>query len=90
MCLQLSILPTFAITILQKKTIGYQIQCSVLGIFFPLSSTRCLNLIIPNFTPGAYFRGGLYIGRIFPFQKLVPKRPVAYTWWAYYRNFTVD
>ena len=34
MYLQLSILPTFEITILQK-TIGYQIQCSVFGISFP-------------------------------------------------------
>ena len=38
----------------------------------------CLNLIIASITPGAYFRGGgLYTyGRSFPFQKLVPKRPV--------------
>ena len=52
----------------------------------------CLNLIIQNITPGAYFRGGVGEGAFtwsFPFQKLNPKRPGAYTRGAYYWNFTV-
>ena len=37
--------------------------------------------------PGAYFRGGLIHGRSFSFQKLVPKRPVAYTRWGLLSEF---
>ena len=41
----------------------------------------CLNLVIPNITPGLIF-GGLIHGRSFPFQKMVPKYPGTYTQWG--------
>ena len=47
----------------------------------------CLNLIIPNITPGGLFSGELIHGRSFPFQKLVPKRPRAYTRWDLLSEF---
>ena len=47
----------------------------------------CLNLIIPNIAPGGIFLGGLIYGRSFPFQKLVPKRPGAYTRWGLLSEF---
>ena len=47
----------------------------------------CLNLIIPNITPGGLFSVGLIHGRSFPFQKLVPKRPGAYTRWGLLSEF---
>ena len=48
------------------------VQCSVFR-FFPLSSTRCLNLIIPNITSGGLFflgggGGGLYMEGVFRFK----------------------
>ena len=61
------------------------VQCSVF-CFFPVSSTFCLNLIIPNTTP-FFEEGGLVHGRSFPFQKLVPKRPGAYTQWGLLSEF---
>ena len=57
MYLQLSILPTFAIAILQK-TIGYQIQCSVFGIL-PFSPT--FNLLF-KFNDFKYNPQGLIFG----------------------------
>ena len=54
---------------------------------YPLSSTLCLNLIIRNITPGGLFSGELIHGRSFPFQKLVPKRPGAYTGWGLLSEF---
>ena len=54
---------------------------------FPLNSTFCLNLIIPNITPGGLFSGVLIHGRSFPFQKMVPKRPGAYTRWGLLSEF---
>ena len=55
----------------------------------PLSLTLCLNLIIPNITPGRLFSGGggLVHGRSFPFQNLVPKRPGEYTRWGLLSEF---
>ena len=45
----------------------------------------CLNLLIPNITPGGLFSGGgLIHGRSFPFQKLVIHDG------AYYWNFMVN
>ena len=55
--------------------------------YVPLSSTLCLNLIIPNTTPRGLFSGGLIHGRSFPFQKLVPKRPGVYTRWGLLSEF---
>ena len=62
---------------------------SVQYFAFPPSSTFCLNLIIPNITPGGLFSGVLIHGRSFLFQKLVPKRPRAYTRWGLLSEFTV-
>ena len=54
--------------------------------FFPVSSTFCLNLIIPNITPGGLFSGGgAYIRK--EFQKLVPKCPGANTRWGLLSEF---
>ena len=47
----------------------------------------CLNLIVPNITPVGLFWGELIHGRGFPFQKLVPKRPGAYTRWGLLSEF---
>ena len=47
----------------------------------------CLNLIIPNITPRGLFSGELMHGRNFPFQKLVPKLPGAYTRWGLLSEF---
>ena len=89
MYLQLSILPTFAITVLQKaiEWISNPVFSVRYFAFFPASSTFCLNLMIPNRTPGGLFSGGLVHGRSFPFQKLVSKRPGAYTRWGLLSEF---
>ena len=83
------------ITVLQK-TIGYQIQCSVFGIsLFPQSSTLCLNLVIPNITPGAYIwgggreRGGLYMEGVFHSKRWFLSAPGLIHGGVYYWNFTV-
>ena len=62
------------------------LQLSIPRCGISLSLTLCLNLIIPNITPGGLFSGGLIHGRNFPFQKLVPKRPGLINGGAYYRN----
>ena len=63
-------------------------HCVVNKNYLPLSSTLCLNLIIPNITPrGLFSRGGLIHGRSFLFQKLVPKRPGAYKQWGLLSEF---
>ena len=40
-----------------------------------------------NYPRGLIFGGGLIHGRSFPFQKLVPKRPEAYTRWGLLSEF---
>ena len=95
MYLQLSILPTFAITILQK-TIGYQIQCSVFGIllFSPMFN------ILFKFNDSKYNSqglifggggGGLYMEGIFHFNiSWFLNTPGLYTVGLInYRGFTV-
>ena len=49
----------------------------------------CLNLIIPkyNLRELIFGGGGLIHRRSFPFQKLVPKRPGAYTRWGLLSEF---
>ena len=43
-----------------------------------------------KYNPWGLFSGGLIHGRSFLFQKLVPKRPGAYTRWSLFnRNFTI-
>ena len=79
----------------QKETLDIKssVQCSVFR-FFSLSSTFCLNSIIPNITPRGLFLvvvvvgggGGVLIyGRNFPLQKFV--RPGAYTRWGLLSEF---
>ena len=65
-------------------------------IYLQLSIPHCIvnKILTPKFNvmfkfnyskynPGDLFSGGgLIHGRSFPFQKLVPKRPGAYTWWG--------
>ena len=41
-------------------------NCNFLDTY-PLGSTLCLNLIIPNITPGGLFSVGLIHGMNFPF-----------------------
>ena len=53
-------------------------------------STLCLNLITPNIhvTPGAYFRGDLYMEGVFRFKSWFLNAPGLIHGGAY-RNFTV-
>ena len=76
------------ITILQK-TIGYQIQFSVFGIlhFSPKFNVMCKFNCSKYSLRGHIFGGGFIHGRSFPFQKLVPKRPGAYTQWGLLSEF---
>ena len=89
MYLQLSVPPTLQLQFYKNPLdIKSSTQCLA---FFPLSSTLCLNLIIPNITPGGLFSGGagggLIHGRSFLFQKLVPECPGAYTRWDLLSEF---
>ena len=40
-----------------------------------------------KYSPRGLFSGGLIHGRSFPFQKLIPKRPGAYTRWGLLSEF---
>ena len=80
-----------AITILQKKSLDIKscVQYSVFR-FFPLSSTLCLNLSIPNITHrGLIFGRGLYMEGVFRFKSSFLNTPGLIHGGAYYRNFTV-
>ena len=82
----------------QKETLDIKssVQCSVFR-FFSLSSTFCLNSIIPNITPRGLFLvvvvvgggggGCLYMEGIFRFKNLFA--PGLIHGGAYYPNFTV-
>ena len=86
MYLQLSIPPKF-----YKKPLDIKsgVQCSVF-YFFPLGSMLCLNLIIPNITPGGLFSGELIHGRsFFRLKGWFLYVPGLIHGGAYYRNFTV-
>ena len=85
----------FVITVLQK-TIGYQIQCSVFGIpHFSSKFNVMLELSYSKYNPRGLFLfififflgGGLIQWTSFSFQKLVPKRPGAYTRWGLLSEF---
>ena len=71
MYLQLSILPTLAITILQKaiEWVSNPVFSVRYFAFFPVSSTFCLSLIIPNITPWGLFSGvALYMEGVCRFK----------------------
>ena len=61
------------------------VQCSVFR-FFPVSSTFCLNLIIPNITPGGLLSGGeeLYMEGVFRFKSWFLNAPGLIHGRAYY------
>ena len=50
----------------------------------------CLNLIIPNITPRAYFWGSLYMEGVFHFKHWFLDAPGLIHGGAYYRNITVS
>ena len=92
MYLPLSILPTFAITILQKPLSGYQIECPVFGIsFFPRKFNVLFKFNYSKYNPrGLIFRGrGLYMEGVFRFKSWFLNAPGLIYCGAYYRNFTV-
>ena len=65
-------------------------HCVVNKNYLPLSSTLCLNLIIPNIAPGGLFSrgGGLYMEGVFCFKSWFLNDPGLINGGAYYRNFT--
>ena len=88
MYLQLSIRPPILQLQFYKKKHWISNPVFSISLFYPKFNVM-LNLVIPNITPGAYFRGGLYMEGVFRFKSWFLNAPGLIQGGAYYRNFTV-